>query len=108
VDLSQKPEVYDLIRRDVERVNRALPPAARIRKFVLLHKEFDADEGELTRTRKLRRNLLLERYQDMISAMYGDGDSVNVRAAVKYRDGREGVVETTVRVAAMQTEETGT
>ena len=108
VDLSQKPEVYDLIRRDVERVNRALPPAARIRKFVLLHKEFDADEGELTRTRKLRRNLLLERYQDMISAMYGDGDSVNVRAAVKYRDGREGVVETTVRVAAMETEETGT
>ena len=108
VDLSQKQEVYDLIRRDVERVNRALPPAARIRKFVLLHKEFDADEGELTRTRKLRRNLLLERYQDMISAMYGDGDSVNVRAAVKYRDGREGVVETTVRVAAMQTEETGT
>ena len=53
VDLSQKPEVYELIREDVERVNRALPPAARVRRFVLLHKEFDADEGELTRTRKL-------------------------------------------------------
>ncbi len=106
VDLSQKPEVYDLIRRDVERVNRALPPAARIRKFVLLHKEFDADEGELTRTRKLRRSLLVERYQDMIAAMYGDQESVNVRAAVKYRDGREGIVETTVRVEDMGTEET--
>lgn len=106
VDLSQKQEVYDLIRRDVERVNRALPPAARVRKFVLLHKEFDADEGELTRTRKLRRNLLIERYHDMIAAMYGDGDSVNVRAAVKYRDGREGVVETTVRIATMEAEET--
>jgi long-chain acyl-CoA synthetase len=105
VDLSQKEEVYDLIRQDVERVNRALPPAARIRKFVLLHKEFDADEGELTRTRKLRRSLLSNRYEDMISAMYGMEDSVKVRAAVKYRDGREGTIETTVRVAAMQPED---
>ncbi len=105
VDLSQKQEVYDLIRQDVERVNRALPPAARIRKFVLLHKEFDADEGELTRTRKLRRNLLAERYEAMISAMYGDQESVTVRAAVKYRDGREGIIETTVRVATLEMEE---
>lgn len=105
VDLSQKQEVYDLIRQDVERVNRALPPAAHIRKFVLLHKEFDADEGELTRTRKLRRNQLSERYEDMITTMYGKGESVKVRAAVKYRDGREGTIETTVRVATMETEE---
>ena len=104
VDLSQKTEVYALIRKDVERVNRALPPAARIRKFVLLHKEFDADEGELTRTRKLRRNLLAERYEAMISAMYSENEYVMVRAAVKYRDGREGVVETTVRVATMEME----
>ena len=102
VDLSQKPEVYDLIRQDVERVNRTLPPAARVRKFVLLHKEFDADEGELTRTRKLRRGLLNERYRDMITTMYGGGDSVQVKAAVKYRDGREGVIETTVRVATLE------
>jgi long-chain acyl-CoA synthetase len=108
VDLSQKPEVYELIRQDVERVNRTLPPAARVRKFVLLHKEFDADEGELTRTRKLRRGLLSERYQDMIATMYGGGDSVQVKAAVKYRDGREGVVETTVRVATLQVEGTST
>ena len=105
VDLSQKQEVYDLIRQDVERVNRALPPAAHIHKFVLLHKEFDADEGELTRTRKLRRSLLSERYEDMIFTMYGSGDSVKVRAAVKYRDGREGIVETMVRVATMETED---
>lgn len=101
VDLSQKPEVYALIQNEVEQVNRSLPPPARIRKFVLLHKEFDADEGELTRTRKLRRKQLSERYQDMIAAMYGGGDSVRVRAAVRYRDGREGVVETSVRVAAL-------
>ncbi len=102
VDLSQKPEVYALIGKDVERVNRTLPPAARILRFVLLHKEFDADEGELTRTRKLRRNLLAERYQDMIAAMYDGSDMVQVRAAVKYRDGREGIVETSVRVATME------
>jgi len=104
VDLSQKPEVYALIRQDVERVNRVLPEAARIRRFVLLHKEFDADEGELTRTRKLRRGLLSQRYEEMITTMYRGGDEVQVRAAVKYRDGRESVVETTVRVETLQAE----
>ena len=102
VDLSQKPEVYDLIRNDVARVNRVLPPPARIHKFVLLHKEFDADEGDLTRTRKLRRGQLSERYGDMITSMYGEHDSFQVSAAVKYRDGREGVVKTTVHVATMK------
>jgi long-chain acyl-CoA synthetase len=105
VDLSQRPEIYELIRADVQRVNRILPPPARIRKFVLLHKEFDADEGELTRTRKLRRNLLYERYEDMIATMYGEGDSVQVRATVKYRDGREGTIETAVKVATLEKEE---
>jgi long-chain acyl-CoA synthetase len=104
VDLSQKPEVYELILRDVKGVNRTLPAAARVRKFVLLHKEFDADEGELTRTRKLRRGLLGERYGHMISAMYGDSDRVKVQAAVKYRDGREAVIETTLRIAAPEDE----
>ncbi len=101
VDLSQKPEVYELIRQDVDHVNSTLPPPARVRRFVLLHKEFDADEGELTRTRKLRRGLLGERYGDMIEAMYGGLDSVQVRAEVKYRDGREGVIQTAVRVATL-------
>lgn len=100
-DLSQKPEVYELIRKDVARVNRALPSAAQIYKFVLLHKEFDADEGELTRTRKLRRNLLGQRYGEMISNIYTGADSVIVHAPVKYRDGREGIIETTVRIAKM-------
>jgi len=104
VDLSQKPETYNLIRQDVERVNRSLPDRARIQKFVLLHKEFDADEGELTRTRKLRRNLLYQRYQTIIGAMYSEAEKVYVRAAVRYRDGREGVVETTVRIESMDTE----
>lgn len=105
VDLSQRPEVYELISQDVGRINTYLPSAIRIHKFVLLHKEFDADEGELTRTRKLRRRLLNERYADMIDTMYGEGDVVKVRATVKYRDGREGTTETNVRVATLVTEE---
>src|SRR3990170_65272 len=105
VDLSQKNEVYALIRQDVERVNGTLPEAANITKFVLLHKEFDADEGELTRTRKLRRNLLYERYMGMIAAMYGGGDKILVKAAIKYQDGREGTIETEVHVASMEKKE---
>jgi long-chain acyl-CoA synthetase len=105
VDLSQRPEVYDLIRADVERVNRTLPPAARVRKFVLMHKEFDPDEAELTRTRKLRRGFMEQRYQQMIGAMYNDLDEVRVWAEVKYRDGRRGVVETPMRVCSLDVEE---
>lgn len=101
VDLSQRPEVYDLIRQDVERVNRTLPDPARVRRFVLLHKEFDPDEAELTRTRKLRRTFMEDRYNQMIRAMYDGLDSVRVRAGVKYRDGREGVIETAVRVCSL-------
>ena len=102
-DLSQKPEVYQLIRQDVERVNRSLPPAARVRKFVLMHKPFDADEGEMTRTRKLRRRFLQERYQEMVAALYQDGrQEVAIQAVVKYQDGREAVIDTTLRIESLQ------
>jgi len=104
MDLSQKPEVYDLIRADVERVNRTLPPGARVRRFVLMHKEFDADEAEMTRTRKLRRGLLVDRYRDIIDAMYGGQDVCRVSAVVKYRDGRTSTVDTMVRIASLETE----
>ncbi len=101
VDLTQKEQVYELIRQDIDRVNESLPEFARVRKFVILHKAFDADEAELTRTRKLRRRALEQRYGDMLDAMYGNKDSVTVRAEVKYRDGRAGVVETAIRVATV-------
>jgi long-chain acyl-CoA synthetase len=98
VDLSGKEQVYDLIQKDVERVNTGLPEAARIKKFVLLHKEFDPDEAELTRSRKLRRGFLRERYKELLDAMYGDKNEVAVEAPVKYRDGRTGVISTTVKI----------
>jgi long-chain acyl-CoA synthetase len=82
-------------------VNSILPPPARVRKFVLLHKEFDPDEAELTRTRKLRRTFMESRYQNIIEAMYGGRDRVMVQAEVKYRDGRTGVVETAVKIYSL-------
>jgi long-chain acyl-CoA synthetase len=101
VDLSQKEEVAKLVQKDLMRVNSYLPEGARVKKFVLLHKEFDPDEAELTRTRKLRREFMEARYEDLISAMYGDKDSVTVEAPVTYRDGRKGVVATTIKVRSI-------
>lgn len=101
VDLSQKTEIYELVRREIERVNETLPPPARVKKFVILHKAFDADEAELTRTRKLRRRALEQKYGQMLDAMYNNLEQVIVSAEVKYRDGRTGVVETAVRVSGV-------
>ena len=97
-DLSQRDEIASLISEDLKRVNSYLPESARVQKFVLMHKEFDADEAELTRTRKLRREYMEERYRQLIDAMYGDGNEVKVEAPVTYRDGRQGVVATTIKV----------
>ncbi len=98
VDLSQKKEVADLVQQDLVRVNSYLPEASSVKKFVLLHKEFDPDEAELTRTRKLRRDFMEQRYKDLIDAMYGDKGSVVVEAPITYRDGRKGVVKTSIKV----------
>ena len=82
-------------------VNETLPESARIRRFVILHKAFDADEDELTRTRKLRRNLLYEKYAEIIGCLYGGEASVHVTAEVQYRDGRQGTVDTTLAIGDM-------
>jgi long-chain acyl-CoA synthetase len=102
VDLSQKKEVADLVQKDVVRVNSYLPEPTRVRKFVLLHKEFDPDEAELTRTRKLRRDFIKERYGHLIESMYNDGKEIKVEAAVTYRDGRKGIVTTGIKVRSVQ------
>jgi long-chain acyl-CoA synthetase len=103
VDLSQKPEVYELIRAAVEEVNTTLPPAARIRRFVLMHKEFDADEAEMTRTRKLRRGFLADRYGAIVESLYNGSEAIQVRAQVRYQDGSEGFIETEIRVLTLDT-----
>jgi long-chain acyl-CoA synthetase len=101
-ELAQRQEVYDLVRQDVDRVNRTLPAGSRIRKYVHLHKEFDPDEGELTRTRKLRRAVLEEHYRTVVDAVYRDGDAVQIEARVGHRDGRVETVTTTLRIQSVE------
>jgi long-chain acyl-CoA synthetase len=101
VDLSQKEEVAGLVQKDLVRVNSYLPEASRVNKFVLLHKEFDPDEAELTRTRKLRREFMEQRYKDLVDAMYSNQESITVEAPVTYRDGRKGVVTTAIKIRSI-------
>jgi long-chain acyl-CoA synthetase len=91
-DLSQRAEVSKLVRQDIDRVNRQLTPATRLRKYALLHKEFDPDEADLTRTRKLRRTAVEKRYGDVIEAMYSGKGSISLVSEFTYEDGRKGTV----------------
>lgn len=100
-DLSQKVQVYELIRQQVERANADLPPAARIQRFLLLHKELDADDAELTRTRKVRRNLIAQRYDDIISALYSQSSHLDVETTITYQDGRTAVLQTRLKIESM-------
>ena len=97
-DLSQKVKVIELVKKDIQRINKFLPEWSRIRIFVNLHKEFDADEAELTRTRKLRRTFVESRYSDLITALYGKDREYNVEASITYRDGRKGVMKTAIQI----------
>ena len=92
-DLSQKPEVIELVAAAVKRVNSTLPQGLRLRHFVCLHKEFDPDDGEITRTRKLRRNVVEERYAPIIDAIYGSQKAVLMKAQVTYESGEVGITE---------------
>ena len=92
-DLSSRTPVYDLVEKEVEQVNGTLPPAARVRKFVLLYKELDADDDELTRTRKVKRNVVEERYGDVIDAVYGERQAVDIDATIKFQDGKTARVQ---------------
>jgi long-chain acyl-CoA synthetase len=103
-DLSQKEEVAQLIQSDVERVNKGLPPYAQIKKYVLLHKEFDPDEADLTRTRKLKREALDRRYLTLINAMYEGKQECPVEAEITYQDGRKGVLKTSLKIRSVDRE----
>jgi long-chain acyl-CoA synthetase len=101
-ELAQRPEVYELVKQDIDRVNRTLSPGSRIRRYVNLHREFDPDEGELTWNRKLRRRFLEERYRELIDAIYGGKTEVPVEALVGHSDGRTGTVKTTLRIQSVE------
>jgi long-chain acyl-CoA synthetase len=97
-DLSSRPEVYALLRKEVESVNATLPPAQRISRFLLLYKELDADDGELTRTRKVRRSVINEKYADIIDAIYGGKRDIPVDTIIRFQDGTTQRIRTTLRV----------
>jgi long-chain acyl-CoA synthetase len=97
-DLAGKPEVLALIEGEVRKVNATLPARTRIERFVLLYKELDADDDELTRTRKVRRGFVGERYGHVIEAMYGGEREIPVDAVIKYQDGKTSRIRTTLSV----------
>jgi long-chain acyl-CoA synthetase len=97
-DLSSRPEVYELLRKEVEAVNATLPPAQRIRKFLLLYKELDADDGELTRTRKVRRSVINEKYAAIIDAIYGGKPDIDIDTVIRFQDGTTQRIRTTLNV----------
>ena len=100
-DLSQKEAIYGLVQAQVEEVNQTLPPAARIHRFLLLHKPFDADDAELTRTRKVRRGFIAERYHELVDALYGHGDSLAVETEIQYQDGRSATMRHRLAIATL-------
>ena len=93
MDLSQKPEVVALITDEVRKINQGLPDVSRIKRFVLLTKDLDADDNEITRTRKLRRGFIAEKYGPVIKAFYGGAKDVALRLAVTFEDGSESFVD---------------
>jgi long-chain acyl-CoA synthetase len=97
-DLASRPEVYAVLRKEVETVNATLPPAQRIARFLLLYKELDADDGELTRTRKVRRGVIGEKYSDIIEAIYRGERSIPVDTTIRLQDGGTQRVRTTLAV----------
>lgn len=102
-DLAQKRPVYDLIRKFVVVANEDLPPAARIKRFVLLHKELDADDAELTRTRKVRRKLVAQRYETIINGLYSENPYVDIETVITYQDGRTAKLQTRLAIENLET-----
>ena len=109
-DLAARPEVYELVSEDIERVNLSLAEdpqlsGSQIRKFLILHKELDPDDHELTRPRKVRRRFIAEKYGDLIDALYSDRDTVFIETEVTFEDGRTGSVkaELAIREVAIST-----
>ena len=107
-DLAQKPEVYQLIKECVEKVNAdlsedSLLAGSQVSRFLVLHKELDADDGELTRTNKVRRGFIAEKYQPLIDALYEGKTEQFIETVVKFEDGRSGSISATLKISDSQT-----
>ena len=107
-DLAQKPEVYQLIKECIEKVNADLSAddllaGSQVSRFLVLHKELDADDGELTRTNKVRRGFIGEKYQPLIDALYSGRTEQFIETVVKFEDGRSGSVSATLKISDSKT-----
>ncbi|HCG8265598.1 TPA: long-chain fatty acid--CoA ligase [Vibrio parahaemolyticus] len=100
-NLSAQPEVYKAIREEVLKVNESLPDAQKISKFILLYKELDADDGELTRTRKVRRGVVAEKYGDIIETIYSAAPTVDVDTVITYQDGTKTRIQTSLLIETL-------
>ena len=108
-ELAGHPLVYDMIEKHVAEVNRSLAvdkimAGAQIKRFLILHKELDADDGELTRTQKVRRNFIADRYDLLIKALYDGSKEADISTEVTFEDGRKGVISARVKIRDMKTE----
>ena len=107
-ELAGHPLVYDMVAKDVAEVNRSLAEGkvlagAQIRRFLILHKELDADDGELTRTQKVRRRFIAERYAPLVTALYDGSHEADISTEVTFEDGRKGVIAARVKIRDLQT-----
>ena len=100
-DLASKPEVYDFLEKEVRKVNATLVESQKVKKFILLYKELDADDDELTRTRKVRRGFIDEKYKDIIEAIYAGQDKIHIDTLIKYQDGKTSQLKTTLPVRTL-------
>jgi long-chain acyl-CoA synthetase len=108
VDLANRDEVYDIVKGHIEATNRSLAEdpnlvGAQIKRFMILHKLLDADDGELTRTGKVRRSTVFERYDNLIQALYSDQELISVEAKVTFENGKEGVIKADLKIRDVET-----
>ena len=96
------PEIYDLVEKQIRQANKDLPDAAKVVKFSNLYKELDADDDELTRTRKLRRAFVEKRYDEIVEALYSENDCVHIDTTIKYEDGREAHIKTDMQIRSVK------
>jgi long-chain acyl-CoA synthetase len=101
-DLSARGEVRELVRAEIEKCNADLPAAIRVRRFLVLNKEFDPDDDEITRTRKIRRRFVAEKYAAVVEAFYGGAGDVEVSAAITFDDGRKSVLRSTIAIGDLE------
>jgi len=111
-ELAAHPDVYEMLRQHVDETNKLLAEeprvaGAQIKRFLILHKELDADDGEITRTQKVRRSFVAERYAPLIEALYNGSERCHITTEVTFEDGRKGTIDGDVRIVNMTIHPTG-